>query len=130
VFYLDDVADFSAENPVLGARVAENLYGALTKGKIQILPAASESDFEHQIAGDSRLKSRFERINITGKDDDNSFVGDKISPDLRDLMAGADQNRTVKVILQSDDIDNPQLLDVLKKNSVAINGKAASLNML
>src|SRR5205823_9066652 len=80
--------------------------------------------------GDSRIKSRFESILIRDKKDEDSFVGDKISPDLREIMAAGDQNRTVKVILQSDDIANPQLLDVLKKNNIAINGKAEAFNML
>src|SRR5688572_1631080 len=48
----------------------------------------------------------------------DGFAGGKLSPDLRELTADADQNRTVKVILQSDDTENPRLLDALKRNNV------------
>ena len=122
--YLDDVASFSSQTPVLGPKVAENLYRVLSQGKIQILSAADPDTFETQIAGDSKLRSRFEKVEIAAENNDDSFVGDKLSPDLRELVAGADQDRTVKVILQSDDIDNPQLLNVLKSNNIAIESRA------
>ena len=80
-----------------------------------------------QIAADDKLRGKFERVSISAKSDDDSFVGDKLSPDLRALVAGADKNRTVKVILQSDDIDNPQLLNVLKENGVRIGDRAEAL---
>ena len=128
--YLDDIASFSSETPILGNQVAAKLYKSLSQGNIQIMTAADADTFNRQIAGDSRLNPRFEKVAIFNAKDDDSFVGDKLSPDLRELLAGADQNRTVKVILQSDDIDNPQLLNVLKQNGVAITSRADGLNML
>ncbi len=129
VIYLDDIASFSSEMPVLGEHVAGILYNALSQSKIQILSASDANSFEQQIAGDNRLRSRFERIDIA-RDNDDGFVGDKLSPDLRALVAGSDQNKVVKVILQSDDINNPQLLNVLSRNGVSIENRATSLNML
>src|SRR5207249_4371152 len=85
--YLDDISTFSTDSPMLGAKVAQDLYNALSKGKIQIFSASAAADFEHQIAGDSKMKSRFERISIRDKKDEDSFVGDKISPDLREIIA-------------------------------------------
>ena len=114
VIYLDDIASFSPDAPMLGSKVAEKLYNALSQGKIQIMSAADADSFNRQIAGDSRLRERFEKVEFAKDKTDDPFVGDKLSPDLRALVAGADQNRTVKVILQSDDIDNPQLLNVLQ----------------
>ncbi len=128
--YLDDISSFSSETPMLGAKVASDLYAALLQGKIHVMSASDSDSFERQIAGDSKLRPRFERIGFAKEGDDDPFVGDKLSPDLRELVAGADQNRTVKVILQSDDIDNPQLLKVLKENNVAIEQKAEAMNML
>ena len=130
VIYLDDIASFSSDAPILGPKVAASLYKALSEDKIQILSAADADSFNRQIAGDNRLRSRFEKVAILKDKDDDSFVGDKLSPDLRELVAGADQNRTVKVILQSDDIDNPQLLDLLKSNGVVIEGREAAFNIL
>ncbi|MBK6723247.1 MAG: hypothetical protein IPG58_08205 [Acidobacteria bacterium] len=70
--YLDDIASFSSETPVLGAKVSQILYAALSQGKIQILSAADADTFERQIAGDKRLRSRFEKIEIA-KDDDQGL---------------------------------------------------------
>ena len=128
--YLDDIASFSSETPMLGNQVAAKLYKALSMGNIQVVSAADADTFARQIVADNRLKSRFERVEISKDNADDSFVGDKLSPDLRALVAGADQNRTVKVILQSDDIDNPLLLSVLKRNNVTIDSRANALNML
>ena len=130
VVYLDDIASFSSETPVLGAKVASDLYRSLSAGKMQIMSAADSASFEHQIAGDAKLRSKFERVEFSEDSGEDSFVGDKLSPDLRELVNSADQNRTVKVILQSDDIDNPQLLSVLKQQGVVIGDRAASLDMM
>ena len=61
--------------------------------------------------------------------DKDGFVGDKISPDLREMM-GSDPNKVVKVILQSDDMNNSALLAVLDRNNVTIDSRLDSMNML
>ncbi len=45
-------------------------------------------------------------------------------------MASAKPDQKVKVILQSDDINNPELLRVLQENNVAVENRAENLNML
>jgi hypothetical protein len=128
--YLDDIATFSTDAPMLGQKVAANLYTALSQGRMQVVTASDMSGFNSQIAGDSKLKSRFERIAFASPADEDPFVGDKLSPDLREMLNGVDKDASVKVILQSDDIRNPQLLDVLKKNNVNITARAEGMNML
>ena len=130
VIWLDDIASFAPDSAMLGPVVAERLYRSLAKGNVRTLTAATSATFESQIAADTQLKSRFERIDLGEDADKDPFVGDKLSPDLRALVNGADQDRTVKVILQSDDIDNPRLLKVLKENGVSIAARANALDML
>ena len=67
---------------------------------------------------------------ITGAEPDDLFIGDKISPDLRELIAGADPNQRVKVILQADDINDPALRSVLKRNNVRVQNSDQGLDML
>jgi len=74
--YLDDIATFSSDAPMLGQRVAAGLYKALSQGKIQVLSASGMPAFESQIAGDARLKSRFERITFASPADEDPFVGE------------------------------------------------------
>ncbi|MEQ1916000.1 MAG: S8 family serine peptidase, partial [Gallionella sp.] len=127
--YLDDIASFSKDAPMFGSVSAAAIYRSLEAGTIQVMSAAEATTFEQQIAGDAKMRNRFARIAVA-KENEDSFVGDKLSPDLRALVAGADQNRTVKVILQSDDIDNPQLQNVLKRNGVVIADRIEALDML
>ncbi|MBK7934977.1 MAG: S8 family serine peptidase [Acidobacteria bacterium] len=127
VLYIDDLAGFSTATPMFGMQAAKSLGSAVTSGKLRVLTASSESEYLATTA-DAKLRTKFERVDAI--DSSDGFVGDKLSPDLRELVAGADQDRTVKVILQSDDIDNPQLQAVLNRNGVVIADRIESLNML
>jgi hypothetical protein len=88
--YLDDIASFSTSSPMHGQQVARALHAALSKGKIQVLTAADGASFEHQIAADVRLRPRFEKVEIL-KGNEDPFVGDKLAPELREMVAGADR---------------------------------------
>jgi len=132
VLYLEDISSFARQNPLFGAEIADGLRKFLVDGKTQVLSAGTVTDYHQQIADDSQLRNRFQKIEIKANDEvaDNSFVGNKLSPDLRELVNSGDQNQNVRVILQSDDIKNPELLAVLKQNNVVIESRAESLNML
>ncbi len=99
---------------------------------MQVISTTSADGYSTEIASDVQLKDRFKKVDLNGSDDssDDSFVGDKISPDLREMMANAAPNQKVKVILQSDDINNPELLAILQNNNVKIENRAEGLNML
>jgi subtilisin family serine protease len=46
------------------------------------------------------------------------------------LIASADPNRNVKVILQTDDIENPELVRILSRNNIQIESRAENFEML
>jgi len=127
VLYIEDVSAFSKDRPLLGKSIASQLYDAIAQGKIQIVAGTNVENFVDQIASDSRLKNRFSRIDI---EDEDPFVGDKLAPDLRALVAGADLNKKVKVILQSDDINNAALRRILAGNKIQVESRATGLDML
>ncbi|HSU25354.1 MAG TPA: S8 family serine peptidase, partial [Pyrinomonadaceae bacterium] len=129
VLYVDDISAFSNDVPLYGQIAAKLLYDAIASGKIQVISAATADRFTYQITADKRLKGRFEKVEVAEKDAD-AFVGDKLSPDLRELVNGADSGKRVKVILQADDIGDPALLATLKRNGVTIESKAESLDMM
>src|SRR4029079_9011418 len=59
------------------------------------------------------------------------FVGDKLSPDLRDLITkNSHFQRKVSVILQSDNSRDRSLRDVLRKTGSVIRSEAKNLNIL
>src|SRR4029077_8685708 len=83
--------------------------------------------FFEQIVSDGQLKTRFRRVDIENSD---PFVGDKLSPDLRSLVNDGDLSRKTKVILQSDDIQNPEIIKLLAKYNVRVESRAENLNMM
>ena len=97
---------------------------------MQIVSTSTTESFNHNIASDKQLKNRFQKIQFLEDADEDGFVGDKLSPDLREMVASGDLTRKVKVILQSDDIESPALLEILKRNNVVIESRAENLNML
>lgn len=132
ILYVEDISAFSRTNPLFGAEVAKTIRKSLAEGKIRVISSSSVEDYNEQIAADTEIRNRFKKVELSGEEtaSDDGFVGDKISPDLRELMASAAPNQKAKVILQADDIRNPQLLAVLKRNNVVIADRAESLNML
>ncbi|MGH9818712.1 MAG: hypothetical protein ACRD43_00980, partial [Pyrinomonadaceae bacterium] len=128
VLYIDDISGFSKTNPLFGQIVADRFYEAIAKSTIRVLTASTANEFAASIDGDPRLRGIFEKIDI--KSDEDSFVGDRLSPDLRDLVNTGDPNQVVKVILQAEDINNSSLRNVLASNGVKIDSKADSLGMM
>src|SRR5688572_27624698 len=90
VLYVEDISTFSKDRPLLGNRIGARLYNAIVGGKVQILTSTNPETFLDQIASDTHLKGRFARIDI---EDVDPFVGDKVSPDLRQMIASGDPNR-------------------------------------
>ncbi|HLA94528.1 MAG TPA: S8 family serine peptidase, partial [Pyrinomonadaceae bacterium] len=129
VLYAEDVSTVVRENAVFGQQLAEMLRGAVIDRKLQIAAWAESSVFDISVASDVKLRERVERIDISNEAKD-PFVGDKISPDLRDLMNAGGENGRVRVILQADDINNTSLTNVLRKNGVLIEGRAENLDMM
>ena len=129
IVVIEDITNFSRSNPLFGAQIAEKLRGFLNEGKIQFVSTGTTENYTAEVLADNLLKNRFGKLDLNEQNSEDSFVGDKISPDLRELMAG-DQNKTVKVILQADDINDKKLRGVLAGNGVVVTDEAQSLNML
>ena len=130
ILFIDDISVFGKENPAFGASVADKLRQALETGKVQIFSTSTTESFNYNIASDVQLKNRFQKIQFLDDADEDGFVGDKLSPDLRELVANGEGNKKVKVILQADDIKNPELLEILRQNNVVIESLAENLDMM
>ncbi|HMS43679.1 MAG TPA: hypothetical protein PKE69_25850, partial [Pyrinomonadaceae bacterium] len=68
------------------AEIAQVLRGAAKRGKVRILSASSISEFETQITADSEMSKYFARVEVKMEDNRYKFVGDKISPDLQEMI--------------------------------------------
>ncbi len=87
ILYVENISIFSKVNPVFGIEIAKTLRQSIADGKIQVISVASSDVYNTEIAADTQLKNRFKKVNLNGNDDlsDEDFVGDKISPDLREI---------------------------------------------
>src|SRR5215203_4172633 len=120
ILFIEDLTALAKESPTFGAEVAKSLRQTVIDGKIQILTTGTNESYNLHIAMDAQLKNRFQKVQLLDEADEDGFVGDKLSPELRELVANSDPNKKVKVILQSDDIKNPELANVLQRNNVLI----------
>ncbi len=132
ILFIEDITPFTRDNPSYGVIVSERLRQSLVSGKINVISASTDEEYNQLIAADEQLNARFKKVDleIASETANDGFVGDKLSPDLREIIAGTNPNQKVKVILQSDDIKNTELRTLLTKNGVVIEAEAEGLNML
>jgi serine protease AprX len=131
------------------ARAALDLLaGELSGGSVRVIATVSTTAFELKLAHDGSLNSQLQEIfldktaeasNSEDKDAGDSsdeggqsngadFVGDKISPDLREALAsGAAGDGRVSLILQGDDLKNENLREFLKSNGARVVGSYSGL---
>jgi subtilisin family serine protease len=127
ILFVDDASSFSSSNPLFGEIVANRFYDAISHSKLRVLTAATKNEFAAEISADPLLRPIFEKIEINTEDD---FVGDKLSPDLREMVNSGNPDGVVKVILQAEDINSRALRQALAANGVTIDSSAANLNMM
>jgi subtilisin family serine protease len=135
---------------LLSAREAQAAEGALNmlagdvaRGTVRIIGAVTPAAFELKLAQNESFKSSLQEIyldkaeqTVDSDDEDEtsdeqsggeSFVGDKISPDLREALSSASAQERVQVILQSDDLKSASLREFLKSNGARVAGNFGSL---
>lgn len=105
--------------------IAAVLTAAVETNKIRFISTSDAASHREFFAHHAKLKSLFQPIAVVEKvaateSTEEDFVGDKISPDLRELMATAAPDAKAKIILQASDINNGELRELLQTNGVEI----------
>jgi subtilisin family serine protease len=121
------------------------LAGEVSRGAVRLVGTVTPAAFELKLAQNEGLKTRLQEIYLdkpeasqAGDDDDAEssedeqangagFVGDKISPDLRETLVGASASERVPVILQGEDLKGEALREFLKSNGARIGGSYSGL---
>ncbi|MDQ3920670.1 MAG: hypothetical protein M3348_19590, partial [Acidobacteriota bacterium] len=135
LLFLENMDALLASREERQAQAALDLLASeVACGSVRLIGAVSPAGFELKLARNEPLKTRLQEIYLDkpeqaareqseadSSDDasspDNgqagaaSFVGDKISPDLRETLGGASR---VSLILQGDDLKNPSVREHLK----------------
>ncbi|MDQ3817882.1 MAG: S8 family serine peptidase, partial [Acidobacteriota bacterium] len=139
ILFIDELPSLLSTAALDGAEVSAILQDSLTHSRLNFISATSGESYGKFVSENEKLRDYFQAVKLgetaeksakNGADDstDTEFVGDKISPDLRDLMnsAGSGKERA-HVILQADDANDAELRDLLRRNGVSIKD---SLNQL
>ncbi len=118
------------------------LKSALDRRDVRVIGATTISAYSEYIARDASFRRLFKLIlnnegaeDVAQLDDEAKsasgvdFEGDKVSPDLRELIQRSSSER-VKVILQAENISDSKLRNLLKRHHVEINDRFQELGTL
>ena len=129
----------------------ETMRASLEQGKIRIVGATTPNLYAEYIASDQELSALFQQVQVSdasegeNNSDENSaaqnsknndgsdrgFSGDRISPDLREMIqSGAASSNRVSLILQADDIRDGNLARLLKAHRVRVDARFAAFGAI
>ncbi|HEV7797952.1 MAG TPA: hypothetical protein VGO73_07345, partial [Pyrinomonadaceae bacterium] len=144
VLFIDELQEFAGKRATSIA--SSTLQAALRNSGLRVIGAASPAAYSEYIAADENLAGLFETVVIgetaTTASTANSagvqtaaklsqpFEGDKISPDMRELMQSASSDGRVTAILQVDSVRSNQLKTLLARHGVLISGRMPQLGAL
>ncbi|HEX3102486.1 MAG TPA: S8 family serine peptidase, partial [Pyrinomonadaceae bacterium] len=138
ILYVDELSNF-----VQAAGGNAKLIDALSKGQISLIGGSIKAAFDNKIGNDTGLAALFEAINVTSDPSSNqndkaaktrdseSYRGDNVSPDLREMMQqDPSGKKRVDVILQAKNAENPVLRSMLADGRARITGRIGQDNTL
>ena len=139
ILFVEDFHQF-AEADALSA-ASDAMRAAVAGGTLRVIGATTPAAYEQHIATDASLAKLFRPLRLEAVSDDSDtdesdkseestradsgFAGDKLSPDLREMLEGTrggddGGNERVKVILQADDINNAELRAQLGRSGARV----------
>src|SRR5437763_10270863 len=142
ILFIDELPSLMGTVAINGAEISATLQDALTQSRLNFISAASGESYGKFVSDNEKLRDYFQAVKLSetgekaaknGADDsaDTEFVGDKVSPDLRELIDGARSNKErARVILQADDTSDPELRSILRSYGVSIKGEMSQLGAL
>lgn len=134
ILIIDPVQSLVGPSGAFNGAASGLLLDAIKKGNVQCFGAATDVAYQENIAKEESLASLFTSIETTTTDavdapaDDapattsttEPFVGDNVSPDLREMMSNANTPARTKVILQVNDANSARLRATLAKYDARI----------
>src|SRR5207302_1593467 len=146
VLFVDQLHEYAGARATAIASAA--VKEAIEANHLRIIGGATPEAYATYIASDESVAKLFESISIDrvvdsasasssakGKDKRRSpineeFEGEKISPDIRDLMKGAGGKGHVTAILQVDDVNSKEVRSLLARYGVLIGDTMAKLGTM
>src|SRR6185369_12350244 len=122
------------------------LKSIIQNADLRLIAGSSPEAYAEYIASDDTVAKLFDSISIdrgsetatttvTSKDKrrspiDEEFEGEKISPDMRELMDAAGPQGRVNAIVQVSDVNNAEVAAVLKRFGIRVDSRMAELGAL
>ncbi len=116
------------------------MANALKRGDVQLIGSASNAAYAQYIQSDDEIKDLFPQVRMNdatveaskseaGKNADD-YVGDKVSPDLRQALENSNGTDRVTVILQVADINSGKLNSLFRRYDVKVVSRLPQLGAL
>ena len=142
ILFVDQLHQFVGS--YANAQATAAIREGLEHSHFSLVGGATAEAYATYIAGDDSLNKLFQTIRVSettaqtgqGADsddtrDNNGFVGDKVSADLREMMQAASSSADhITAILQVDDVKSAELNEVLKRNGVVVSDRMAQLGVV
>ncbi|HEY0170495.1 MAG TPA: S8 family serine peptidase, partial [Pyrinomonadaceae bacterium] len=136
VLFVEDLHQYVGS--YTGRAASDVTRAAAEGGRLRLVGATTEEIYGEHIAKDAGLARLFRPVGLgapqrdaAGREDVTArAAGDRLSPDLRALVAGAKPGERVGVIIQADDLQNPKLEAALRRHGAAPDARMARLGAL
>ncbi len=94
ILFVEDISGFVKNNAVYGADVANRIRQSVMSGKVRVISASTDEEFNSQIVADAQLNTRFQKVDLdrVGELANDETLANKLSPDLLELMASGNPN--------------------------------------
>ncbi|HZI48084.1 MAG TPA: S8 family serine peptidase, partial [Pyrinomonadaceae bacterium] len=144
ILFVDQLHQYAGSRATVTATAT--IKSAISSNGIHVIAGATPAAFDAYIATDESVAKLFESIPLDGvlatattsevvKDKRRSpineeFVGEKISPEMRNLIRAAGPNGHVSAILQVSDVNSREVRSLLARNGILLGDSMASLGTL
>ncbi|HST52834.1 MAG TPA: S8 family serine peptidase, partial [Pyrinomonadaceae bacterium] len=111
---------------------------ALERGDLRIIGATNPDIYKEHVAQDSSFAKLLQPVELSGDtastDKDESagitMSEERLSPDLREMIGSAKPGERVGVILQADDLQNPELASLLRRYNVEVKSRMEQIGAM
>ena len=145
ILFVDQLHQYAGSRAATTASVT--VKEAIQANHLRIIGGVSPAAYATYIASDESVAKLFESISIDPGTDgvaateaqntdkrrspiDEEFVGENISPDMRELMKSGGPNGKVNAILQVSDVNNSEIRSLLARHGVVVNESMAKLGAM
>jgi hypothetical protein len=147
ILFINGLDALVVEDDSVNASAADMLEAALAHDELRLVGASTPESFEAKLAHREGFKGKLQEIFVDSvtedtakageeKDkaneeaqDSEAFVGDKIAPELNELIQSSNStSESVHIILQGDALNSSGLRAFIKRNGIRITGQYSNLN--